>query len=88
MHYTQINRMKVVYVVQEYYLMKKKDGVTRTRIWQNVCRLFPMCIATFDNYLKENARKALKEFNVNHDELTNYKNNVIEAIQKLEKPII
>jgi hypothetical protein len=88
MAYNQINRLKRVYVIQEYYLIKKKDGVTNKRIWENVCTIFPISKDTFYNYLKENARKALKENDVDIDELNKYKEHVINTLQGFEKPII
>lgn len=84
----QINKIRRVYVIQEYYLMKKKDGCTNRRIWQNICNIFPISEVTFYGYLKENVRKELKENAVDIIELNKYKENVIEAISKLEKPII
>lgn len=87
-HINQVNRLKRVYAIQEYYKIKKADGVMVCRIWENVCKLFPMSDVTFYNYMNENARKSLRELNVDFDELNKYKEDVIKSIQSLEKSII
>jgi hypothetical protein len=87
-HINQVNRLRRVYVIQEYYLLKKEDGVTNKRIIANICNILPISKDTFYKCLKENARKMLRELNVDFVELNNYKDNVIKAIQQLEKPII
>lgn len=77
-----------IYVVQEYYKLKKEDGVTSKRIWENICKIFPISIDTFYSWLAVNVKKDLRDLEVNFVELNNYKENVIKSIQSLEKPVI
>ena len=82
--YTNRNKLKVIYIFQEYYLEKKKLGITAKRIWENVCLVYPMDKATFYNYLAVNARAKLKDFETDFDELNKIKDNVIKAISNIE----
>ena len=82
--YTNRNKLKVIYIVQEYYLEKKKLGITAKRIWENVYQIYPMDKATFYNYLAVNARAKLKEFDTDFDELNKMKENVIKTISNIE----
>jgi hypothetical protein len=88
MGYTDLNRLKKIYVLQEYYLLKKEEGVTTKRIWENVSMLYPMHLDTFYAYLNTNARRRLKEHGVDLEELTKYKDNVIKALLSVERPTI
>ncbi len=82
------NKIKQVYAIQEYYIHKSTLGLPRIRIYDNVARLFPISISTFDRYLARNVRKEISDLRLDINELNKYKDDVIKAIQELEEPFI
>jgi len=84
MAYSDINKMKIIYIIQEYYLEKRKLGIPVKRIWENVCAVYPMSIGTFYNYMSENVRAKLKESDIDLEKLNKTKDYVIETISTIE----
>lgn len=75
-----INKLKRIWVIQQYYQERKKEGVTTVRIIADVNKIHPMSNACFYNWLGINAKRLLKEAEVEPAELTDLLNRYREAI--------
>ncbi len=84
MAYNNKNKLKLIYIVQCYYLEQKPRGITVKRIWEDIDQLFPMSIKTFYNYLGVNVKKKLKEIDTDFKELNKFKDYAVRTIQNFE----
>jgi hypothetical protein len=78
---SNINRLKRIWVVQEYYHERNKEGVTTVRIIADISKIYPMSAACFYNWLGINARKLLKEADIEQAELNKLLARFKEAVK-------
>lgn len=84
MAYSNKNILVRIFLVQEFYKKQSAKGIPNKRIWHTVVNIYPMSLRTFYNYLAVNAKKELKELNINLDTLIKDKGHVIESLQEFE----
>jgi hypothetical protein len=81
MAYNSINKLKLIWVIQEYYKERNKEGVMTVRIIQDINLIHPISAKCFYNWLGINARKLLKEADVDQLELNDLLRRFKEAIK-------
>jgi len=78
-----INKLKRIWVIQEYYQERKKEGITTVRIIEDINKIHPMSSQCFYNWLGVNARRLLKEAAVEQSELNELLERYREAINMI-----
>jgi len=81
MAFNKVNQMKRIWVIQEYYKERNKEGVPSLRIIQDINLIYSISSSSFYNWLGVNARKALKEANIEQSELDDMLRRFKEAIK-------
>lgn len=80
MAYRPINKLRLVYIIQEYTKQKQALGITNKRIHANISQIYPISIDRFYKYLAINAKAILRADNVNFEELNKQKDYIISII--------
>ena len=84
MAYNNENNLIRIFLIQEFYKKQSAKGIPNKRIWHTVVNIYPMSLRTFYNYLAINAKRELKELNINLEQLLKEKKHVIENLQEFE----
>jgi len=77
---SHVNKLKVVYFIQEYTKIQQQKGIPNTRICENINIIYPISMGTFYNYMGINAKKQLKDFGVNMIDVEKQKDFILKII--------
>ena len=81
---THVNKLKIVYFIQEYTKLRQSKGIPNTRIIKNLSVLYPISITTFYNYMGMNAKSQLRQSGIVPESLDQQKDFIVNLLINCE----
>ncbi len=84
---SHVNKLKIVYFIQEYTKLRQSKGIPNTRIIKNLSVLYPISSTTFYNYMGSNAKSQLRLAGIIPESLDKQKNIIVNLILGCENEL-